>query len=107
VTGANAGPAESQNPKGSIRVLTSIEFMQGEKKVYETKPILAREMTAADRRAVIFQVEIPLQGLAPGFYTCQINVIDDVGGTFSFPRWPILIKPAAKSTEPVKVSGMN
>lgn len=103
---AGTGAAEGASPKGSIRVLTSIEFLQGEKKVYETKPIVAHEVTAADRRAVIFQVEIPLQGLLPGFYTCQINVIDDVGGNYSFPRWPILIK-AAKSAEPAKISGMD
>jgi VWFA-related protein len=78
--------------KGSIRVLTSIEFMQGDVKVHETKPIVAQEVTATDRRAVIFQMEIPLQGLRPGFYICQINVIDDVSGNYSFPRWPILIK---------------
>jgi VWFA-related protein len=101
------GTAESASPKGSIRVLTSIEFLQGEKKVYETKPIVAHEETAADRRAVIFQVEIPLQGLLPGFYTCQINVIDDVGGNYSFPRWPILIKAAAKSAGIGKISGMD
>jgi VWFA-related protein len=106
VAGTETGAAQSQSPKGSIRVLTSIEFLQGAQKVYETKPIVAHEVTATDRRAVIFQVEIPLQGLLPGFYTCQINVIDDVGGNYSFPRWPILIK-AAKRAEPVKVSGMN
>jgi VWFA-related protein len=103
--GTSAG--ENASPKGSIRVLTNIEFLQGEAKVYETKPIVAREVTAADRRAVIFQVEIPLQGLAPGFYTCQINVIDDVGGTFSFPRWLILIKAALKEDAARKVSGMD
>jgi len=101
------GGGENNSPKGAIRVLTNIEFLQGEAKVYETKPIVAREFTAADRRAVIFQVEIPLQGLLPGFYTCQINVIDDVGGNYSFPRWPILIKAAAKGVEAGKVPGMD
>jgi hypothetical protein len=81
-------------PKGAVHVLTSIEFLQGETKVYETKPIVAQEITAADRHAVIFQVDIPLQSLKPGFYVCQINVIDDVAGSFAFPRWPILIRPS-------------
>ncbi len=86
----NAG--ENRPPKGAIRVLTSIEFLQGDVKVYETKPIVAQEVTAADRRATIFQMQVSLQSLKPGFYTCQINVIDDVGGNYSFPRWPILIR---------------
>jgi VWFA-related protein len=100
------GTSEPKEPKGSVRVRTSIEFLQGESKVYETKPIVAHEMTAADRKAVIFQMEIPLQSLKPGFYTCQINVIDDVGGNYAFPRWPILIKAAA-SSEGTAASGVK
>ena len=95
--GGASGTGEGKAAKGAIRVLTSIEFMQRDVKVYETKPIVAQEVTAADRKAVIFQVEIPLQGLKPGFYICQINVIDDVGGNYSFPRWPILIKASTAS----------
>ena len=64
-------------------------------KVYETKPIVAQEVTEVARRAVIFQMQVPLQELKPGFYVCQINVIDDVGGNYSFPRWPILIRAAS------------
>ena len=86
------GTGENKAAKSSIRLLTSIEFLQGDVKVYETKPIVAQEITATDRRAVVFQMTIPLQGLRPGFYVCQINVIDDVAENYSFPRWPILIK---------------
>jgi hypothetical protein len=103
---ATNGTNEPKEPKGSVRVLTSIEFLQGESKVYETKPMVAHEMTAADRKAVIFQMEIPLQSLKPGFYTCQVNVIDDAGGNYAFPRWPILIK-AATSSEAAATSGLN
>src|ERR1700756_2149263 len=55
---ATNGTSEPKEPKGSVRVLTNIEFLQGESKVYETRPIVAHEMTAADRKAVIFQMEI-------------------------------------------------
>ena len=57
--------------------------------------MLAQEITAPERKAVVFQMEIPLDSLKPGFYTCQINVIDDVAGNYAFPRWPILIKTVA------------
>lgn len=106
--GSNNGGGETKAPKGSIRVLTSIEFMQGEVKVYETKPIVAQEVTEAGRRAVIFQMQVPLQELKPGFYVCQINVIDDVGGNYSFPRWPILIRAAStENGDTVKPAGSN
>jgi VWFA-related protein len=105
---ANAGaagpaPAAAKSPapkarRDSVRVLTSIEFLQGSAKIYESKPIVANEVTAPDRKAVIFQIDLPLQALKPGYYLCQVNVIDDVAGNFAFPRWPILVKePAPQS----------
>jgi VWFA-related protein len=87
-------------PKDSIRVFTSIEFLQGATKIYESKPVVANEVSAPERKAVIFQMDLPLQALQPGLYLCQVNVIDDVAGSFSFPRLPLLIReavPAAAS----------
>jgi VWFA-related protein len=81
-------------PKDSIRVFTSIEFLQGATKIYESKPVVANEMTSQERKAVIFQMDLPLQALKPGLYLCQVNVIDDVAGSFSFPRLPLLIREA-------------
>jgi len=81
--------------KDSIRVFTSIEFLQGSTKIYESKPVVANEVTAPDRKAVIFQMDLSLQALKPGLYLCQVNVIDDVAGSFSFPRFPLLIRQAA------------
>src|SRR5216684_2375072 len=81
-------------PKDSIPVFTSIEFLQGATKIYESKPVVANEVTAPERKAVIFQMDLPLQALKPGLYLCQVNVIDDVAGSFSFPRLPLLIREA-------------
>jgi len=103
---AGSGGSEIRSGHPTVRVLTSIEFLQGDAKVYETKPVVAQEVTAPDRKAVVFQMEIPLQSLKPGFYTCQINVIDDAGGNYAFPRWPILIRTvSAASGGEVKSSG--
>jgi len=92
-TGKDAPAAKP--PKDSIRVFTSIEFLQGATKIYESKPVVANEVTAPDRKAVIFQMDLPLQALKPGLYLCQVNVIDDVAGSFSFPRFPLLIRETA------------
>jgi len=76
--------AKGKNPapaKDSIRVFTSIEFLRGATKIYESKPVVANEVTAPDRKAVIFQMDLPLQALKPGLYLCQVNVIDDVAGS--------------------------
>ena len=95
-----ATPAPAPQTRESVHVLTSIEFLQGNVKVYESKQVAATEVTAPDRKAVVFQIDLPLQSLKPGLYVCQVNVIDDVAGNFAFPRWPILIKDAAPTAPP-------
>jgi hypothetical protein len=35
--------------------------------------------------------------LKPGTYVCQVNVIDDAGGSFTFPRMAMRIQPEATS----------
>ena len=100
----NGQPAPAKPQHGGVRVLSSIEFLQKGVKVYETKPLAASEVTAPDRKAVVFQIDIPLQALKPGFYTCQVNVIDDVAATFAFPRWPILIKAPVLATPPANAT---
>jgi VWFA-related protein len=95
--GANgaAKTGEAKAPRDAVRVLTSIEFLQGGAKIYESKPVVANAVTAPERKAVVFQIDLPLQSLKPGFYICQVNVVDDVAGNFAFPRWSILIKETA------------
>jgi len=83
--------------------------MQGDVKVYESKPLIATEVNVPQRKAVEFQFDVPLQTLTPGFYTCQVNIIDDVAGNYAFPRWAMLIKepPAAAPATPSPVTGAN
>jgi VWFA-related protein len=100
----SANPPQQKASRDAVRVLTSIEFLQGDAKVYESKQVIASEVTAPDRKAVIFQIDLPLQSLKPGFYTCQINVVDDNAGNFAFPRWPILVKEPAPPAVPVAAS---
>jgi hypothetical protein len=47
---------------------------------------------------VAFQFDVPLTDLKPGTYVCQINVIDDAGGSFSFPRVAVRVLPPAPAT---------
>jgi VWFA-related protein len=100
--GKNQGRTGSspKNARDSIRVLTSVEFLQNNLKVYESKPIVATEVTVPQRKAIVFQLDLPLQELKPGFYTCQVNIIDDVSGNYAFPRWAMLIKDAAVAPTP-------
>ena len=97
---ANGETAPPATPKGMtrresgpVRVLTSIEFLSGGVKVYETPLVEAKAVNVAGRNAVEFQFDVALAQLKPGNYICQVNVIDDVGGSFTFPRIALLVRP--------------
>jgi hypothetical protein len=108
-TGPASDGAAPKPPVETIRVLTSVQFMQGDVKVYESKPLIATEVNVPQRKAVEFQLDLPLQSLKPGFYTCQVNIIDDVAGNYAFPRWAMLIKepPAAAPAKAPSGTGAN
>jgi hypothetical protein len=88
-TAADNSAPKAKNP---VRVISSIEFLQNDAKGFET-PVLEVRDLSSDRHAAVFQIDVPLQKLRPGYYMCQLNIIDDASGTFIFPRFPILIKP--------------
>ena len=74
------------------RVLTNVLFFQGAVKVFETPLVEADGINDKERKAAVFQLDVPLDKLTPGFYTCQVNVIDDAAGKFLFPRLALLIR---------------
>ena len=101
---APTAPQKNQKPDKNapqpVRVMTSIEFLSGSAKAFETPLIQATQLNVPDRSAVAFQFDVPLSSLKPGTYICQINVIDDAAGTFTFPRTAVLIRPAPTPTTP-------
>lgn len=88
---ARAANSEAKNP---IHVLTDIQFFRGKVKVYETPAVQATELNRPERKSTAFSLEVPAAQLQPGWYTCQVNVIDDAGEQFAFPRLPLLVRPA-------------
>jgi VWFA-related protein len=90
-----ASPGLTRREGGPVRVLTSIEFLSGGVKVYETPLVEAKTVNIPERAAVAFQFDVPLTQLKPGTYVCQVNVIDDAGGSFSFPRIALMVQPGA------------
>jgi hypothetical protein len=99
-----ASPGLTRRPSGAVKILTSIEFLSGGVKVYETPLVQADAVNVPDRSAVAFQFDVPLTQLKPGTYVCQVNVIDDAGGSFSFPRLALRVQapaPAAQTASAV------
>ena len=84
--------------RGPVKVLTSIEFLNNGTKVYETPLVTANAINDAQHNAVAFEFDVPLAQLKPVTYICQVNVIDDAGGSFIFPRIALKVEaPAANA----------
>lgn len=94
---ANAAPTQSEAPGSHIHLLTSVAFFRGKAKVFESSLAELTQLNARDRKAGVFQLDLPLNSLSPGFYTGQVNVIDDASGSFLFPRFALLIRPEVKT----------
>ena len=71
-----------QNPD----LRTSLAFYRGGVKVFETPMATRTAIDEPNRRAVVFQFEVPAEQFKPGTYTCQINIIDAIASTVAFPR---------------------
>ena len=92
--GGNAAADSRANAdsKDSVRLLSNVSFFKGDVKAYETSLTEVQEVSIPNRHAAVFQLDVPLSELKPGFYTCQINVIDDAAGHFVFPRVSMLVR---------------
>ena len=96
-TESAASPGLVRREGGPVHVLTSIEFLSGGTKVYETPTVTADAINDPQRDAVAFQFDVPLAQLKPGTYVCQVNVIDDAGGSFVFPRMAVRVMATTAS----------
>jgi VWFA-related protein len=77
---------------GAPQLRTSLVFYRGKVKVFETAVVERADIDAADRKAALFQFEVPAASLKPGLYTCQINIVDAVAGKFVFPRLELYVR---------------
>jgi VWFA-related protein len=102
-------PTKDKDVKGDqVKLLTNIEFVNNGTKVYETPLVTAHAVNDPEHDAVVFQLDVPLTQLKPGTYICQVNVIDDAGGSFMFPRLalkvmaPVVAVPAVAAAPVTK-----
>ncbi|MGA2341357.1 MAG: VWA domain-containing protein, partial [Terracidiphilus sp.] len=106
---AKAAEGAPKEAKSAIDLLSSLELIQGSTKVYETSIVQAKSINVDGRDAVSIELDVPLSGLKPGSYICQLNVIDDAAGSFAFPRFAVLVRdssvtpPVTPAVAPVAV----
>jgi len=94
---------QGQGQGGSLASVTaSLAFYQGDKKVLETPAVRANRTNPKRQGVLPLRLQTLLKSLPAGQYVCQINVIDQLGHKFAFPRSSIVVladeapaKPAA------------
>jgi len=87
-------PSQGQNQgqsAGFASVTASVAFYQGDKKVMETPAVRVNRLNAKRPGVVPLRVQTPLKSLPAGQYVCQVNVIDQLGHKFAFPRSSIMV----------------
>jgi VWFA-related protein len=89
---ANAGTA----PRFAS-VEATFGLYQGDKKVFESRSVRSNRLSPRGDGILPVSLSTQLKDLKPGQYTCQVNVIDELGKKFAFPRTPIVIVPAVAS----------
>ena len=88
----DAQPDPANTKQRRVKVSMSL-FNQKGAKAFEIGPLDEKDLAETRPEAIAVKIQIPLKDLAPGRYTCQINVIDEVGRKFAFPRAPMVVAP--------------
>jgi VWFA-related protein len=87
----DAAPDPKNANARAIDVEMSLFNQKGDK-TFEVGPVKATELVATRPDAVPVRIQIPLKNVAPGRYVCQVNVIDEIGRKFAFPRASVVIQ---------------
>jgi VWFA-related protein len=75
------------------RVKVSMSFFDRKgDKAFEVGPLDETRLADTRPEAVPVQFQVPLKDFRPGRYECQINVVDEVGRKFAFPRAPLVVQ---------------
>jgi VWFA-related protein len=83
---------DPDNPRARRVAVSMSLFNQKGQKAFEAGPLKATQVASTRPNAVPVQLLVPLKTLAPGHYTCQINVMDEVGRKFAFPRAAMVVQ---------------
>jgi hypothetical protein len=68
-----------------------VDLFMGARKVYSSQPVRLSKLGTPRPGVAPFAFQIPLARLPAGQYMAQVNVIDETGKKFAFPRNEIVL----------------
>jgi hypothetical protein len=81
-------------------VAASLALYQGGKKAFETPAIRANQLLETRGGTLPVWVQAPVASIRPGKYEAQVNLIDEFGRKFAFPRTSLAVLPADAAQKP-------
>lgn len=72
-------------------LMAEVDLFLGGRKVFTSPPVRVSKLSTTRAGAAPFSFAIPLAKLPPGQYVSQVNVIDENGRKFAFPRNEIVL----------------
>jgi hypothetical protein len=94
---------ENLPPNARVTSVTAdVALYQGDRKVLETQPVRANQPDAKRQNVIPLHLQASLKDQRPGKYICQVNVIDEMGRKFAFPRTPVVL--LSVNTEPSRAA---
>jgi VWFA-related protein len=72
-------------------LVATVSFIRGKVKAFETAPLQVTDGLDPKSKALPLRFDVPLNKLAPGRYTCQVNVLDPSGQKFAFSRTQVML----------------
>jgi VWFA-related protein len=70
-----------------------MDLLQGARKAFSSPPLRQEKLVPNRPGVTAFSFQVPLAKLSAGQYTAQMNVIDEAGKRFAFPRNSIIVLP--------------
>ena len=80
-------------------LMADVELLLGGRKIYTSAPARVNKLATTRPGVAPFAFQIPLAKLPPGQYVSQINVIDETGRKFAFPRSEIVLLAPASAAQ--------
>jgi VWFA-related protein len=72
-----------------------LELLQGARKVFSSQPVRLTALGSTSNRPGVASLsfQVPLNRIPPGQYVSQVNVVDENGRKFAFPRNSLVLLP--------------
>jgi len=74
-------------------MVASVELLQGARKAFLSQPSRVNKLSTTRPGVVAFNFQVPLARMTPGEYISQVDVIDEFGKKFAFPRNTLVVLP--------------